>query len=334
MNKIVKCMCMMAVVALAFASCKKQNDVNTQSFAFNGSTEQFVSDEGSFERAYLDGLTVKFEPGDQMEIFNIVNLTGGSQAALYEVTANMTLDNLSGEVSGTTNGRYYAFYPGNNVKTNLSNENYASFHLDPVQIHRADADGNPIIPQAIDSKNPTLRQTALYMAAKDETATALPSAYFDFKNICGMLSMKFYSPDGKIVQSIELTDRKYNLVGDVHLKIHEVDPVKLTTFFRNIDSHPAELPGYLADLGYYVDGDKSNTITLDCTNNGATNGVELGRTKEEATRFFMVLRPLALQGGCDITIHFYNEDDVVIHSSRDNRISPNVIRNIAAYNVD
>ena len=120
---------MVAVVALAFTSCKKK-DVDTQSFAFNGSTEQFVSDEGSFEKAYLDGLTVKFEPGDQMMIFNIVDETGpNSQAALYEVTNNMTLEKVSGQVASTTAGNYYAFYPGNNVigsKLNLEDHNYVA----------------------------------------------------------------------------------------------------------------------------------------------------------------------------------------------------------------
>lgn len=320
MKKIVTSICMVALVALAFTSCKKKE--NSQAFAFNHSIEQLVSDEGSLEKAYVDdNFKVQLEDGDRVYIFNVMNETGeGSNSGRYKVSGQ-TLINEIGEAGSSTSGNYYAFYPGDNVDTHLSNENRATFTLDPTQTCTVNADGKPMVPAG-----------ALYMAAKDETATSITQSFFNFKNICGVLSLKFYSPSGKTVKSIAITDKTFNLVGDVTLKIHEVDPVYMTTLFRNYNDSPeylAELNAYKSRLGYQISGDVRNTVVLDCS-----QGVQLGQTKEDATRFFIVLRPLALLNGCDIVITFDDDDTYEIHSTRDNRISPNVIRNISAVNVD
>lgn len=326
MKKIVTSICMVAVVALAFTSCKKKE--NSQAFAFNHSVEQLVSDEGSLEKAYVDdNFTFQFEVNDHVEIFNIGDNTGAnSSCGLYKVDNNMILQPTgSGAATPTTNGNYYAFYPGDNVTigSEFYNENRATFRLDPTQTCQVNADGKPMVPAG-----------ALYMAAKDETATSITQSFFNFKNICGVLSLKFYSPSGKTVKSIAITDKTFNLVGDVTLKIHEVDPVYMTTLFRNYNDSPeylAELNAYKSRLGYQISGDVRNTVVLDCSTGG---GVQLGQTKEDATRFFIVLRPLALLNGCDIVITFDDDDTYEIHSTRDNRISPNIIRNISAVNVD
>lgn len=337
MKKIARTFYMIAVVALAFTSCKKKND-DAQSFKFNGATEQFVStnEEGLEERVYLDGANkVQFEVGDRMMLFNITDETGStSGAARYVVADGMVLSREIGEISGTTGGNYYAFYPGENVaSTNLTNQNRAVFRLDATQYDRRDAEGKPMIPF---TGSATEQKNALYMAAKDLTHTTLTDAYFDFKNICGVLSLKFYSPSGKTVKSIAITDKTFNLVGDVTLKIHEVDPVYMTTLFRNYNDSPAymtELNAYKSRLGYQISGDVRKTVVLDCSQ-VAGGGVQLGQTKAEATRFFIVLRPLALLNGCDIVVTFDDDDTYEIHSTRDNRISPNIIRNISAVNVD
>lgn len=324
MKKIVTSICMVALVALAFTSCKKKE--NSQAFAFNHSIEQLVSDEGSLEKAYVDdNFKVQLEDGDKVYIFNVINETGaGSSSGRYKVSGQ-TLINEIGEAGSETTGNYYAFYPGDNVVTHLSNENRATFTLDPTQTCTVTADGKPMIPAG-----------DLYMAAKDETATSITQSFFNFKNIMGVLSLKFYSPSGKTVESIEIKDNKFNLVGDVTLKIHEVDPIYMTTLFRNYNDSPAylnELNAYKTRLGYEISGDVRNTVMLDCSQ-VAGGGVQLGQTKADATRFFIVLRPLALLNGCDITINFTDGTYKEIHSTRDNRISPNVIRNISAVNID
>lgn len=323
MKKIAKCMCMMAVVALAFTSCKKTE--TTQVLAFNNTTEQLVNDEGSFEKVYLDqNYKVHFENGDEVMVFNIQNETGaGSAGVKYTVTGDGNqLTPAGGSID--QNGNFYAFYPGGNVnltETQLYNQNRAVFTLQPTQVCRI-IDGKPAIPV-----------NSLYMAAKDAIHTSWSETYFDFKNICGVLSCKFYSPSGKVVKSIAVTDRKFHLTGDVTMKIHEVDPGEMSTLFRNYsdsDAYWQQLLNYENRVGYSVTNTGS-TVTLDCSQVG---GVQLGQTKEEATRFFIVLRPLALLYGCDILITFDDDDTYEIHSTRDNRISPNVIRNISAVNVD
>lgn len=329
MKKITKCMCMMGVVALAFTSCKKKED--SQAFAFNHSIEQLVSDEGSLEKAYVDdNFTFQFEVNDHVELFNIGDNTGlSSSCGLYKVNSSMLLEptGTGGAAMPTTAGNFYAFYPGDNVTagSEFYNENQATFRLDPTQTCQVNADGKPMVPAG-----------ALYMAAKDETATSLSQSFFNFKNICGVLSPKFYSPSGKTVESIEITDNTFNLVGDVTLKIHEVEPVYMTTLFRNYNDSPAymsELNAYKSLLGYQISGDVRKTVVLDCSQ-VAGGGVQLGQTKAEATRFFIVLRPLALLNGCDIKINFTDSTSKTIHSTKDNRISPNIIKNISAVNVD
>jgi hypothetical protein len=325
MKKIVTSICMVAVVALAFTSCKKKE--NSQVFAFNHVTEQLVSDEGGLEKAYVDNnFTVQFEAGDKVYLFNVMNENGtGSSSGRYVVTSQMTLTPEIGEVGDHTDLNYYAFYPGENVTTHMSNENRATFRLDPTQTCTVDADGKPMIPAG-----------TLYMAAKDETAQTVAQSFFNFKNIMGVLSLKFYSPSGRKVKSIAVTDKKFHLFGDVTLKIHEVDPIYMTTLFRNYSDTPEylnELNAYKTRLGYEISGVTGSTVVLDCSQVPG-GGVQLGQTAAEATRFFIVLRPLALLNGCDIEVTFDDDDVATISSSRDNRISPNVIKNISAVNID
>ena len=54
MNKFAKTLCMMAVLALAFVSCKK-TETTGYSFSFKGSVQQFENVyEGDFDRAYMN----------------------------------------------------------------------------------------------------------------------------------------------------------------------------------------------------------------------------------------------------------------------------------------
>jgi hypothetical protein len=330
MNKFAKAMCMTAVVALAFTSCKK-NDQSVQSFKLNGVTEQFVEvneEGGDFEKAYLDGSNkVQFEQGDAMMVFNLN--TTSPHSSVYTLGAD-NVWSTTGYMNPITDGNYYAFYPaGNVVSQDLINGFRATFQLKDTQYYRVDNSGNVMMPK-----------DALYMAAKDETATNLNNAFFDFKNICGMLSMKFYSPSGKKITSIEIKDNKFNIVGNVSLKIDKIDPTYLTTLFNNYSDDEAyqnTLANYLNgatnpdNIGYTVTN-SSNVVTLKCVEEGE-EGIALGKTKAKATRFLVVMRPLALLEGMTITIHFSNAEDVIINSTKDNRITPNIIRNMTAYNV-
>ena len=332
MKKIVTSICMVALVALAFTSCKKNE--TSQAVAFNYSTEQLVNDEGSYEKVYLDdNYKVQFEPGDLVTVFNITDATGTtSNSVLYEVNNNNLLEPYMSPsiINPTTAGHYYTFYPGNNVVSvaNLGNENRATFRLDATQEGRVDSLGQPMIPYS-----------ALYMAAKDETHQTFTQTHFHFKNICGVLSPRFYSADGKKIKSIAVTDNAMHLTGDVTLKIHEVDPDRMTTLFRNYQETPAYtelLNNYKTQLGWSV-ANAGSTVVVDYSNVPG-GGVQLGQTADDATRFFIVLRPLALLHGCHIvvtTIDDQNvEDTFELHSTIDNRIKPNNIKNMVAVCVD
>lgn len=330
MNKISKGLCMIAVVAMAFTSCKKDN-TPTNSVVFNHTMQQLVTvnDENEFEKVYLDPTGyIAYELGDRLMLFDIHDGGTGSANALYELvtTSNETLLTVvSGETElpGTTTGAYYAFYPGENVvATDLANGNRATFRLDATQTYRANTSAGTMLPKG-----------ALYIAAKGTTvdhagiANNWDDAYFYCDNICGVLRLNLFCVANKKVRSIEVTDNAFNIVGDVELKIDEVDPDYMTSLFNRYDesdAYQSELAAYLNRLGYNT-SNTGNTVTLDCG-----NGVTLGKTKATATPFYIVMRPLALMKGCTIKVNFTNGTSKTIKSSKNNVIKPNMIRNMTA----
>lgn len=326
MNKFAKVMCMMAVVALTFTACKKKEEASN-AFVFHGDTEQFmvVNEDGGFERVSIDANNrPTFDEGDQIMIFNLMKNVVGSACVSYTVQSDGTWlpDGVMG--TETTDGNFYAFYPAQSVKVpsiNFNESSRVTFNLQPTQYYAVDNSGNPRIPDQ-----------SLYAAAKDETHKNLNDTWFSFKNICGIMALNLYSPMNRTVTKIEVTDNSFNLVGDVTLKIDKVDPTYMTTLFRNYSDDAA----YQAALAEYLDADHlgystaptSKTITLDCG-----SGVLLGRTPATAKRFLIVMRPLALLNGCNVRVYFNDETYNDFPSTKNNMISPNVIRNFNPINV-
>jgi hypothetical protein len=314
MNKFAKTLCMMAVVVLAFTSCKKNNQ-DVKSIAFNGSFEQFQVEESAFNRAYIDAdFNTCLEEGDSLMIFNIYAANpSSSQAATFEMGTGTQLNFVSGDdLTSPTTGYYYAFYPAGNVTLNLSDQNKAVFRLDDTQYYREDNNGNPMIPK-----------DALYMAAKDPTNNQDGDhAYFDMKNICGVLAVRLYSASGRTITAIHVADSAFNLVGDVTLKIDKVNPSEMTTLFYNYDNsqYQQELATYINEVGYSVEN-KGNTVTLDL---GA--GVTLSQSYDNPSVFYIVLRPLALKTRSSITVDFKDGSSLTIPSNASNIIKPNVVR--------
>ncbi len=319
MKKLVKGICLLGVVALVATSCNKQE---TTAKVYRGVNfdETFVVETGNgFDggRVYIDdNYRVSFEEGDLAMFFNVDDAdAANSQAALYKVTTAGNNPEFEPNQSDVTiddemMDAKYAFYPGQNVdKDQLANENRAIFKLDPVQNYRAGK----------------ISKDALYMAAKIDNAD---NDVFAFRNICGVLVMKFYSPSGKTVENIAITDNNLNLTGDVTLKVNKVDPAELMDFFRNFDSATAaEIAALKDDLGYSVDV-SGNTVTLDGIN------TTLGTTAADAETFYFVLRPLACMNGFDMVITFDDATTKTISTTRDNRIKPNTLRVFPALSVD
>ena len=346
MNKVLKCICMIAVVALAFTSCKK-NNAEDETLICNGFTQQFVSVDEGLEKVYLDNSNlIYFEQYDTIMVFNIDDDLGEpnkfSYGALYaamnegnEVQFGRLLfdGNLMDKYMKSA---FYTFYPGQNVTFKTANnqggsqmaENAATFRLDATQQYR-NVNDKVLVPKR-----------ALYMAAKDDNPSnnKLSGAHFGFRNICGILSMKMYHGSGEVyVKSIAIRDRAFNLVGDVYLKINAIDPDELTSLLQNYDytnpSYVSTLNEYKNRIGYSVEN-SGRTVTLNC----GADGVKLGKNQSNASRFLVVLRPLALRDGCDITVTYKigaegEWQEAQIHSSISNTIRPNTIVNATAFDL-
>lgn len=344
MNKVVKCICMIAVVALAFTSCKKNNDEN-EALICTGSTEQFVSVDEGLEKVYLDDNNlIYFEQYDTIMLYNIDNnteTTHNSQGALFVAMTdgnNVTFGRLvmdANQMEKDMHDAFYAFYPGQNVtidhrmepNKSYMTENTSWFRLDATQEYR-NVNGKLLVPKR-----------ALYMAAKDTPATGkLKNAHFTFRNICGILRMKLYHPSGQVyVKSIAIRDRAFNIVGDVHLKINEIDPVELTSLLQDYNYTN---PTYLNTLNEYKErieysvSNTGRTLTLNC----GEEGVKLGKNQANASQFLVVLRPLALRDGCDLTVTYRigtsgEWQEAHIPSNISNTIRPNTIMNAKAINL-
>lgn len=323
MNKFAKSMCMMAVVALAFTSCKKNEQAT-----FACATEPLQSVDDEFEKAYIDDAgKMCFEVGDNVAVFRLGVGDNYAASEMFMGTATTSGPNAAfvGNVSDLpAMGGFYSYYPYEGVKRNrLTSGNRVVFRLEPTQVYRAE-NGNPLIPRG-----------ALYMAAKDENATKLSECKFDYKNICGVLSLKLYDPQGRKVEYIQVTDKKMNLSGNVQFRIDRVDPTEMTSVLNGFISNNGSQE-YLNSLQQYMSwiayehSNNTNTITLDCTQNGGP--VALGTTKANATRFLIVLRPGALLHGCKVKVKVEGLDKpmTVIDSDKNNVIRPNYIRNMVA----
>ena len=320
----------MGVVALLATSCNKQqtNSMVYRGYSYDGQFETELAnyDDPEGGRAYINPTNsrVTFQANDKVMLFNIENANGtGSEYAMYKVEADGEQPTLVADGDATVSDELfalgkYAYYPGDGVGTSeFSNENRATFPIASTQEYTLVGEQAVIDP------------SALYMAAKiDNEAEALNT--FAFRNICGVLSMKFYSPSGKKVTSIQVTDNERYLSGDVTLKVNEVDPGYMMELFRNYGAAGSEelIADYIGQVGYSVAGD-SKTMTLDCG-----TGVTLGTTRNDATQFYMVLRPLALRNGFQIVVNFDEGDPKTIDVNRDNTIKPNTFRVFPAMNVD
>ena len=319
MKKVVRCVCMMAVAALVFASCNKENEPAS---VIKCSTEKLIEENEDEAKVYLQNNQVVFETGDVVALYNVDDVTpANSVCGMYTATTTGSSNVPFSSTSPLANDRmsaFYAFYPGDDVDyTQLDNGNRCGFPLNPVQIYRPN----------------TVPQGALYMAAKDATTDHLTDAYFHFKNICGILSLNLYNANGKTIKGIRVTDKHFHLTGLVQLILPEIDPDELTGMFNNYNESNAtymdNLANYKTRIGYNVTN-AGMSVTLNLG-----DGVALGKTKANATRFYMVLRPLALMKGCIIEV---TQDGTtwtqIVNSNKDNRIRPSVIKNMSAINVN
>ena len=303
---------MVALVALAFTSCKKNEETQKSSFYASGVAFNY---ENAEDRAYFDAHNFHFQRGDVCMVFNIDETTPtNSHAALYgaieDGTQNVHFVNIDyGEVAEDMLDGYYAFYPGGpgHTITYLANgENKCKFYVAPEQEYR---------PNMVPNE-------CLYAASKAEDGSHLMGdTYFTFYPIMGVLHLRPFEAAKRTVTKIEVVDNGFNLSGLVELIIPEVDMAEMRALFNQYDmnnpSYVARLEAYKTKVGYNVTGEDiyypvtDETITYVKGNRMTLNvpgGVTLTDDKTTTPAFDIVLRPLALSQGFHLIFTFDNGD--------------------------
>jgi hypothetical protein len=331
---------MIAVMALAFTACKK-NDTGSKTLVFKGTTEQMiVVDQDPGAKVYLDTKNkIKFAPNDLITIIHIEDTTDGSgvtTASNFLVDASKNWGQQGGNIdwdnSDDPNGGYFAYYPGGAEYANLDSlnpndpiyKNRVTFTLAGAQNYEANADGTPQVPK-----------NAFYIAAKVGGVNNLDEANFKFKSICGILGLRLYSTQGETIKEIKVVDNAYNITGKVSMKIHEVDPDYMTYLFRNYDwnnpTYVTKLTNYMERIGYYVEPGSSKSVRLVC---GGASGVTVANNANQAKEFYIVMRPLALSKGGRLEITLGSGRVAYIENMFQHCITPNTITRITPINVD
>ena len=308
MKKILRGVCMLAVVALAFTSCKKNNE-QKEGIRFSGVTEAFVVNTFDEDRAYIgtNGNTnTFFEVNDQIMVYNLNSddATHTNYGIYWTDKAGHRVDwyYSSGTVinHNPTETALFAFYPAeivNNARL-WEGENEAMFEIVDHQEYRKY--GNQVV----------LPKTTLAMAAADTVAAGVDEKEFQFRNIMGGLWLRLTDTQSRTITSIVYEDNTFNVTGRVHLKIDKVDPDVLLSLLNNYGQpgNAEALAAYISESGYFVDDAhaalKGKVITLDCG-----EGVQL--SANSAKDFLITLRPLAMYDGCKITFNFAEGEPLV-----------------------
>jgi hypothetical protein len=285
---------MMALVALAFTSCKKNEDTKS---SFTASTQELVIQSEDEDRAYIDEHSkIHFEIGDMCMLFNInEEVPTESHAALYEAVQQGNLVRFEqsgyGEIGEDMLDGYYGFYPGGpgHTMTDMA-ENRCSFFVDTVQEYRLNK----------------ISMQDMYMASKSDQGTHLSEAHFMFKNVCGILQLKPFEAAQRTVTKIEIEDCGFHLTGWVNLIIPNVDATYMQSLFNrynpNSEAYMNELNAYKDYVGYNVT-EATNKITMYVPEDELVNA-KLGTNKNNTPIFNIILRPLAMSQGFKIYFTF------------------------------
>jgi hypothetical protein len=325
MKKVIRCLGMMALMALAFTSCKKTEEQSTFKATVPGLTIADVQDDE--DRAYIqiNGTAAQpvFEKNDRAMIFNIsVTNPEASHCASYKTLATGTsvdfINAGTGTVGVALDGGYYAYYPsfivlddsdpenpdyvldrletelegiiGETPETSEAPANKSKFYVSPVQEYR---EGK-------------VARHDLYMAAHltQEEAPNLADAAFVFTPVCGVLQLQAYETAQRTVTKIEIIDNTMALSGWVECIIPAIHKDELRALFNHLKTDPTN-PTYLAQLNQFrADAavnitETGHSVTLDIP-----GGVQLGPNKNNPAIFNIALRPLALMNGFHIILTF------------------------------
>ena len=331
MKKVIKCLGMMALVALAFTSCKKTEQSTTKVTM----PQLIVEDE---DRAYIDASNhVTFEIGDRLMIFNISKTRPGmSHCATYRAIEEGShvefVNSGMGTVGVALDGGYYAYYPSTLVAED-PNTGFGGFVSDRVETELEFGENKSkfFVSPEQEYREGYVARKDFYLAGKDDHAT-LSDADFQMQFVCGVIRLRPFEAAKRTIKKIEVIDNFFNLSGWVEVIIPEIDPNEMTTLFNGFNPTNTEwvaaLEAWKTKTGYNVTGD-ANEIGKVITLTLPEAGVQLGDNKNNTPVFNIVLRPLALCYGCTFRITYADDSvkDCVIPANA-LKVKPNVTKTV------
>ena len=314
MNRLFVALFVAGSFAVLMGSCKKNDTVNSMTIGL----PQF--EEETDGRAYIDitnSNSFKWNANDEVMVYNLAEDGTQTIKAIYSTNANAEgkkTANFTGEDLGAKKDHFFVFYPVAKITngTNaLDGDNRESFNVPDQQQY------------TLVNNNPTIDFDGMAMACETQNVST-----FTLKHIFGALKVRLTGSGN--VTSIVVEDNRFNLSGDVSMKLHEVNMDRFTALQAafvgtddpdNNQSFMTDWNEYRQQLGFEAQGG-GKTMTLNCPN------VQLGSNE---TLFFIGLRPGALKYGFKVYVYTEGNSEPYVYESDANwnyGIKAGIIKNL------
>ena len=252
--------------------------------------------------------TASFEEGGSrtyVEESNLLRWTEGDQIALFvgnTLNRQYQFDGETGDNSGTFSIVNNPFGTGNDLNSHYAVYPYAS----NIKI-TDDTDIAIYITTTLPTKQ-SYAENSFGLGANTMVAVTedTDDTFLNFKNVGGYLKLKMYGND--------ITIKTITLKGNAQEKIAGNATIK---------------PVYGGEPSISMAFDATETITVDCG-----DGIKIGTTEKTATIFWIVVPPVIFKNGFTITAIDVDEYKFVKSTSKEISIERNVIKPMAAVNLD
>jgi hypothetical protein len=293
MKKIVRTLCLVAMVALVATSCRK-NEESTKFEVKMGETYGFeVGPSLDGSKAYFDpnsGWSFKWSDDDKLVVYNLSSDWQQSKVATFQAAPGSqgqqyTTFSTTEEIGQKKDLGFFAFYNLSKAHKDIKEGNRETFEVSKDQYYEGSYRCDP---------------TAMVMASTVEDADSHHLSGLFMQHIFGYLDVAIAdNVGGKKVREIIVTDKKWNLTGQLSLLLPEVSASEFTNLMNlcatNNSSYLTELNTYLNTLGYSAQGD-GKTITLHCG--------DFQLPWRQWQYFLISLRPGALYKGFIVRINY------------------------------
>jgi hypothetical protein len=299
MKKIVRTLCLVAMVALVATSCKKKEEEVTELTLTMEEVQGFQagpSFDGS--KIYLDpnaGYAPRWNANDAVMVYNLAS-DGNSTCEEFTATAAS---------EGQPNATFY----GNNIGAKKDLGYFVFFNADKATREILNNNDNletfKVLPNQTYDPAYLIDRSALVLASPAESSTG-ESFNFNLQHIFGILNVAIadnLGNGGNKVNKIVVRDDFNNITGTLDLKLNEVNPAEFTRLMNlletNQTTYAAQLSNYLNTLGYHASGDiepLGKEITLNCK--------DFALPYRAWQYFFIPVRPGAFYHGFTVEIEF------------------------------